>query len=323
MKTFVGVIALCLCILPLGAYAEGGVLYMSPERAEVNIDDEFVVEVRADTGGEASFAAEADLAFNPQALSVQKISTDGSVLAQWPTPPEFSNTKGMVRFSGTAAKSFSGSESVLVRITFRAIGVAPGDIHFESGAILKNDARAMNIITSMRSALFTITAKQAAPAEAVPTAATSTPVETPEVKGASIQVPTISGYDDRVSIGERIILQGTASPDSSITVSLQHDDDAPIESEVLSARDGSFTYVSREKAERGIYRASASVKADSGRLISEKIIITVGNDGYAAAAESMGSMLVMALPYLVLLIVSGLSLGFFYNRRAARKVEIR
>ncbi len=316
MKNIAALAAFLLFLTPIAARAEGGVLYMSPDRATVRIDEEFVVEVRADTDGEASFAAEADLAFNPQALAVQSISTVGSVLAQWPTPPEFSNTRGTVRFSGTAATSFSGGEATLVRITFRAIGVAPGDIHFESGAILKNDARAMNIITAMRSALFTISARQAAPSVAELPEATSTEEAIPEVKGVSIQVPSISGYDDRVSIGERIILRGTASPDTTIKMYLQHDDDAPYESEVLTARDGTFTYVSRERSQRGIYRAWASVNGSSEELRSETVVITAGSDGIAAVSESVGPMLVMALPYLVLLVALGLSIGFIYNRRA-------
>lgn len=322
MKRFLAILTGLSMMLPLSAYAAEGVLYISPDHGSYALDDEFTVDVLADTDGEPAFAAEADIAFNPLSLAVQNISTDGSVLALWPTAPEFSNTKGTIRFSGTAATSFNGERARLVRITFRAIGVHAADIHIDSGAILKNDARAMNIITSMRSANLTITPKQEAPIPILETEAepATTDAVEPQVKGAAIQVPAISGFDDRVSVGERIILQGSGAPDSKITVYLQHDDDAPIESTLYTTRDGSFTYVSREGAERGVYHAWASAHGDSETFTSDTVIVTAGSDGFAAAAESMTPVLVMALPYLLLLIVAGVSLGYLYNRRNASRV---
>ena len=318
MKKSAVLISLVLLAAPVIAFAADGVLFVSPERGTYTMDDVFEVDVRANTDGESAFAAEADLAFNPQALSVERISTEGSVLALWPTPPEFSNAKGTIRFSGTAAKSFSGADALLIRIKFRATSITPGDIHIDSGAILKNDARATNIITAMRSGLYTIVAHQTQPAPQDAALTESAPIESPAVKGVSVQVPTIIGYDDKVMAGERIILQGTGSPDTTLTIYLQHDDDTPYESTVLTARDGTFTYVARDKAERGMYRAWADVKTETETFTSDKAIIAVGGNAYAAAVESIGPMLTMALPYLLLLIVAGASLGFLYNRRSSR-----
>ncbi len=319
MKRYLALVGVCLFALPGVVCAAEGVLYISPDHGTYTLDSEFVVDVLADTDGTASFAAEADIAFNPQSLAVQKISTDGSVLALWPTPPEFSNTKGTIRFSGTAAERFNARDARLIRITFRAIGVHAADLHIESGAILENNARAMNIITSMRSANLTIVAKQDVPTPPETVAVPETEPIVPEVKGAQISVPNISGYDDRVSVGDRITLQGSATPDSSITVFLQHDDDTPIESTVLTTRDGSFTYVAREKAVRGVYRAWATAAGTSEPLMSDKVVIAVGGNAFAAAAESLTPMLLMGLPYLLALIVAGISLGFLYNRRSATK----
>lgn len=316
------VLAGVLLLVPSISYAADGILFLAPERGTYAIDDVFEVEVRAGTDNAIAIAAEADLAFNTSALEVVSIVTDGSVLSLWPTPPEYSNTHGTIRFSGTATESFQGDNAILIRIQFKAKSNVPGDVHFDSGALLLHDARATNIIAGMRSALFTVVPRQSPPApsfEPVEEPLIEEATETPQVMGASIQVPVISGYDDRVSIGERIVVQGTGSPNSRIRMYLQHGDDAPRESEVLTASDGSFTYVASVLAERGMYRAWATVQADSGDLSSETVVIAARADGIAAAAEAIVPMLTLAFPFLLLLIAAGASLGYFYNRKSLAK----
>jgi hypothetical protein len=78
-------------------------------------------------------------------------------------------------------------------------------------------------------------------------------------------------------------------------------------------------YVAREKAVRGVYRAWATAAGTSEPLMSDKVVIAVGGNAFAAAAESLTPMLLMGLPYLLALIVAGISLGFLYNRRSATK----
>ncbi len=323
IKGFAALIVSLLFIPSVSSAAEG-ILFLVPDRGTYAINDEFVIEVRANTDGSISNAAEADLVFNPAALEVVQISTEGSELSLWPSPPEFSNTHGTVRFSGTASGSFESSNALLIRIQFRAKSNVPGDVHFDSGALLLNDVRATNIITGMRSGLYTVVPRQSPPAPSadVDVIATTSTITTepqspsPEVRGASVQIPAITGYDDRVSIGERIVLQGSAAPDSTITVYLQYEDDAPRVSEVLTVRDGSFTYVASALAERGMYRAWASVQTESGELSSETVVIAVRADGIAAVAEAIVPMLTLALPFLLLLVAAGVSLGYYYNRKS-------
>ncbi len=305
-----------LLSLPSISHAAEGALFLSPARGTYTLDDSFEVVVRADTDGQESNAAEADISFNPATLSVLGISTDGSVLSLWPTQPTYSNNAGTIRFSGTAAGSFNAHDANLITITFRAVGNVGGDVHFDSGALLLNDARATNIITGMRSALYSVEPRQSQPPPEYPAqVASSSTAETPEVKGAAIQVPTISGYDDRVSIGERIVLQGSAAPNSAISIFLQYEEEAPRESSVLSTSAGGFTYVASEPAQRGVYRAWAQVSGGDETYPSEKVVIVARSEGVAAAVESMGAMLLVALPYVLLLTVLGALLGYFYNRK--------
>lgn len=317
------VVAFILCIsIPSVSCAANGLLYLSPARETYTMDQVFEVEVRADTDGAAANAAEADLSFNPDALMVESIGTDGSVLSLWPTPPEYSNTKGTIRFSGTAGQGFTAHDAMLVRIRFRPISIMPGDVHFDSGALLLNDARATNIITGMRSALYTIEPHRV---QAPVSVATDTPPASepsPEVKGVSAQVPAITGYDDRVAVGGRIILQGSASPDTTVHVLVRYEDDTPIETKVLSAHDGSFTVSPKVTAQTGVYRAWAEVRTESETLTSDTVTITADADNLAAVAASLTPLIGTALPYLLLLIVAGICAGYFYNRRASHRRDV-
>ncbi len=318
MKQFLFV-ALVLILTPSISYAADGSLYLWPARDIHAIGDIFEVAVRANTDGVSANAAEADIAFNTNALAVESISTTGSVLSFWPTAATFSNDKGTIRFSGTAAGSFNSDAATLVSIKFRAKSNVPGDVHIDSGALLLNDARATNIIASMHSGLYTVTARALPPAaESIPLAATTTEATAPvpEVKGVAIQVPTIKAYDDHILSGERIALQGTAAPSSKLSVFLQYGDDAPRESAVLSTSDGTFIYVSAEPAHRGVYHAWAVVQTARNQLSSDKIVISAQSRGLSAAGESIGPILTRALPYVVLLIGAVLLLGYFYNRKS-------
>ncbi len=312
-----------LLALPSVSAAAEGVLFITPARATYGIGESFEVVVRANTDGVAANAAEADISYNPAALSVERVSTQGSVLSLWPTPVVFSNESGTLRFSGTAGEGFAASDAALVTITFKAKSVLPGDVHIDSGALLLNDARATNIITGMRSALYTIVARETPPAPELQTVvATSAEPEltpTPEVKGVSVQVPAIMGYDDRVAIGGRIVLQGTASPNSALSVFLQFEDDAPKESTIQSTNTGSFTYVAAEPAERGVYRAWVQVSSASETFASDKVVIVARPQGFAAAVETMTPMLGLALPYLLLLVAVGGIIGYLFSRKTLAK----
>lgn len=320
------IVALICIALPSVSYAADGALFLSPERGIYGIGDVFEVEVRANTDGESANAAEADIAFNPSAISVVSISTDGSVLSLWPSAPTYSNEKGTIRFSGTAAHSFRSDNATLIKIQFRAESNIPGDVHMDSGALLLNDARATNIIATMRSGLYTTTARKTPPASDIQTAEATQPATTteeiPTVKGAAIQVPSISGFDDRVVIGGRIILQGSGTPNARLAIFVQYEDDTPYESSVLTTSEGSFTYVFSEPAREGIYRAWAQARATHENLDSEKVVIVARSAGYAAAAEAIGPMLAYASPFVLLLIIAGMALGFLYNRKAASRSSL-
>ena len=137
-------------------YAAEASLYVSPERGFYEVGDVFEIKVLADTGDESMNAAEAEITFDPNELSVEDVSTDGSVLSLWPTPPTFSNETGTIRFSGWTNKKYSGDSGLLATIFFRPLRVTLSSARLAAGAILAADGKSSNIIKNMRSGVYTI-----------------------------------------------------------------------------------------------------------------------------------------------------------------------
>jgi hypothetical protein len=310
----VRLLMLAILLAPIPASAADGLLFLSPARGEITLGESYEVEIRADSDGETITAVEADLTFPAASMMVEKISIEGSILSQWPTPPTFSNIDGTISFSGTGAR-FNGDNGLLVTITFTGHSASAGNIRFESGAMLAADARATNIITTMQSGLYTIAPRVTQSVAPSPSDIDEQSDIEPTVAGVTVEVPEIRGFDDRVSKGERITLQGSASPDTEVTVSLQYEDEAPVESIVRSTTEGSFTYVSPFYADIGTYRAWVASRG-SEVLKSNEVIIRAERDGLTAAVASVGPVLGLALPYVFLLVVLGCVIGFIFNRSA-------
>jgi hypothetical protein len=206
---------------------------------------------------------------------VSAISKSGSQLSAWPTEPAYDNEEGIINFSGTG-DAYTGANGRLVRITFAVKSALKGDVHIASGALLAMNGQSTNILSTMRGAIFTLIADDVLP---------STPPESPapQVKGAAISVPTISPFDASVRAGNRIVVQGTASPNSDLTVLYARDKTDPGRIAVHASPDGTYTAVVPEVAHGSLYELWAVAKGDGGETFnSETISVPIRNDLVAA-----------------------------------------
>src|SRR6185436_8437514 len=146
---------LVVTLLPGILFAEA-VLYVSPERGTYPVGQTFEMKVYADTGGSLVNAAEGELSFNTDALQVMNLSTEGSILQSWSTEPAYSNTDGTLHFAGWTKNNYSGVSGLLITVTFKAKRNMVGSARLAAGAILAADGQESNIISSMRSGLYTI-----------------------------------------------------------------------------------------------------------------------------------------------------------------------
>lgn len=148
---------------PAVALAAGGSLYIRPDSGVYRVGDLIELQIFADTDGHPINAAEAELAYNPGDFSVEKISTDGSVLNSWSTAPSYDGAAGTIQFSGWAQEPYVGRSGLLVAVTLRALRVTQSRLLFNSGAMLATDIKSSNIINEMQSASFSISAAQVVP----------------------------------------------------------------------------------------------------------------------------------------------------------------
>lgn len=171
MKKIIYGMLLPVALMPLSAAAAGAGLSLSPPTGVYQLGAPFVIKVAADTGGQPVNAIEAELSYNPAEISIEKLSTEGSVLSTWSTPPVYDGAAGTIHFSGWADIPYAGENGLLISITARALKPVQGTILFNSGAMLAANGQGSNILTTMASAGYSIAPQQVAP----PTAASSPP----------------------------------------------------------------------------------------------------------------------------------------------------
>lgn len=308
-----------LLFLPLLGEAAEGVLYMTPEKGSYVIGEVFDVQVKADSGGAAVNAVEAELIFNPKALAVQGISTEGSILSTWSTEPQFSNDNGTIAFSGWAGHSFNGNDGLLVTVTFKALRNAIGNAHLAAGAMLAVQDGS-NIITSMKSGIYTVAPREVA--RPVVPATTTEALPPADLISRPAPPPLITRYPQNLRAGEHIVIQGKTDPDARVIVWIQKGADEAMH-DVTSNTDGEFTFTSPRGAEEGVYRLWVAVEDAYGARgpQSDRIAINVRSSSLAATVVPSTDLMSSILPYLALLIFAGLAGGYLYHRHKVAHVH--
>jgi hypothetical protein len=323
MKNALLALVLIILAMPSAGNADA-VLYVSPERGTYIMGQMFEVKIYADSGGKLINAAEGNLSFSTEALEVVDLSTDESILQSWSTPPEFSNEEGTIHFAGWTKKNYSGPNALLLTITFKALRNMTGTARFAAGAILAADGIETNIITSMRSGVFTI-APQEKPDYTPDLSGSSSSTSESEVPAMSAKIPppVFDNAPSSVAIGDRIVVRGNAEPNARIFFYLARGSESEMRSELLSASDGSFTFVSEEPVTEGVYHLRASAETDDGRqsLQSEVVDITVAPAGVAASAIFGASLMLETVPFLALLIFGGLGAAYIFHRHQIAKMH--
>lgn len=286
----------------------GATLYLSPAYAAHTVGDQFDVQVLVDTGGSGMSAAEAELSFDPAALSVMDVSTDGSILGSWPTPPSFSSD-GAIRFTGWTSAYYAGHSGLLVTVRFAALRPGTPVIGITSGTVLAAGDAGSNILSDMEPASVSIVSHEFVPA---PSGESVAPAPVPEPPPAA---PTLAASSS-AAIGDRIAVSGTAQPGATIYLWLEKDEDLPERSTLSAGPDGSFTFTAPDPALPGTYTAWAQAEGNDGQksALSQKITVTVSAGDLAASAAGAGvASGIMPLIALILLAAFG---GYIYYRHS-------
>lgn len=312
---FVGVMALVLLVLPHAIHA--GELSLFPEQGTYGVGEEFQIRIVANTGTDAVSAIEAELTFDPKILEIRSISTEGSVLSLWSKSPIFSNTTGAIQFSGWARENFTGTKRLVMTINATPARAAASSVVFTSGAML---AGGINTLTSMKGGAYSSEARSvpATPApveDVIPTLLVEEAV--PVAPPIFTEVPTV------LQEGERIIVRGTTVPSARVFIWTKENDAPAFRADIMSAADGTFTYVSDTDARAGrSFEIWAEAQTPQGVQSGESSHIRLQTplSGLAAAIalSDMGIPPVYGWTVLFLLVFLGLW-WFFLNWKRERE----
>jgi hypothetical protein len=310
-------LSIVLLFLPSFALAANGVLYIAPQYATEALGETFDVRVLVDTDGATINAAEAELAFDPKALAVTAISTDGSILGSFATPPEFSNVAGTIRFTGWTRNEYAGKDGLLVTIAFKALRKMTSNAQLTAGTILAVGANGSNIVTSMKSATYAVSEERSNASEASTSAAAS--VRTAQAPQPLPTAPSFSEDEQTIQPGEHVIVRGTASPDAKVLIALQRGDGTPKTSAVYAGADGSFTYLSDDPLQEGTYTLLAQVEDQSGQRSppSQKLTVHVFASGILTAQAATGAA-TSGFPFAIILFCAALAGGYVLHRLAKK-----
>jgi len=109
----------------------------------------FTVSLYLNTEGNEINVVQADLKFSQNLIQVTSPSTGSSFIAEWLTPPNYSNERGIISFRGGIPGGLATSAGLVSSITFRAVSSGRAKIEFTKGSkVLLNDGKGTNILAS-------------------------------------------------------------------------------------------------------------------------------------------------------------------------------
>ena len=148
-------ISLLFCAFPIFK-SEAASLYLSPGSGEYSVSSSFSVTVKVNSSGSAINVVSATIVYPADLLEVKSVSKSGSVLKLWTKEPTFSNSSGVVNFSGgVTAPGFTGIGTSLV-INFIAKKEGQAQVSFSGGAVLAADGKGTNVLSSKSGGTYSI-----------------------------------------------------------------------------------------------------------------------------------------------------------------------
>ncbi|MCX6794427.1 MAG: cohesin domain-containing protein [Candidatus Falkowbacteria bacterium] len=155
----VGLAFIFSVFLALPATALAASLYFSPSAGAYEVGKTFSVSVYVSSADQAMNAASGAISFPKDKLEITALSKSGSIFSLWVQEPVFSNSTGVINFEGIVLNpGFSGSGGKIMTINFKVKAAGQAGLNFSSGSILANDGAGTNILKSLGSASYKLSA---------------------------------------------------------------------------------------------------------------------------------------------------------------------
>jgi len=162
LKLFIVSLALLFSVsLALPVLAQNASLYFLPSAGTYTVGTTFFVQLKVNSGGVAINAADGTIIFDPSKLEVIKVSKEDSIFNLWVQEPTFSNSLGTINFAGgKPSPGFIGPAGTITTITFRVKAAGSTSLTFASGSVLADDGKGTNILATMGTATYNLTARE-------------------------------------------------------------------------------------------------------------------------------------------------------------------
>ncbi|MCK5286057.1 MAG: hypothetical protein KAJ58_02415 [Candidatus Pacebacteria bacterium] len=250
---------------------EAATLYLLPEYKNIDIGQEFFVDVKVNSENDFINAVQSTISFPSNIIEIVDVSKHNSVFNFWIDEPDVEENK--IIFIGGTAKGVSGDSLQVLRILCKSIGAGTASIDISESVITANDGKGTNILSTIEKTDIEVGTATITSNNSVKTKPEEIPIIIPqEIQREAVfasdapEKPIVSVplYPDQElwynHQGETIVLWEVPDDITKVAVSLNSNPN----SELNTSEDGLFTGKTFGVLDEGIYFAHVQFKNNKG-----------------------------------------------------------
>ena len=167
-----------LFVISLTQISHAATLSIAPATVKVSSGNIVSVQVLVNTDGQAINTVSGMLQFPTDLLQVMSVSKSSSIFSLWVQDPSFSNTKGVVTFTGGVPNpGFTGQGGEILSIVFKAKKTGNASVIFSDSSILLNDGLGTDALVGTKPATVAISSSAQSDIPTIDTSANSLPAK--------------------------------------------------------------------------------------------------------------------------------------------------
>ncbi len=153
-------------------------LSLTPATAKVSAGNIVSVKALVNTDGQAINTVSGTMQFPTDMLQVMSVSKSSSIFTLWVQEPSFSNTKGIINFTGGVPNpGFTGQGGEVMSVVFKAKKTGNASVIFSDSSILLNDGLGTDALAGTKPATVAISSSAQSDVPTINTTANSLPAK--------------------------------------------------------------------------------------------------------------------------------------------------
>ncbi|MEA2112548.1 MAG: hypothetical protein U9P50_01075 [Patescibacteria group bacterium] len=148
MKKYLLIIPLAISSLCFFDIAKAATLYLLPEYHNLDIGQEFFMDVKVNSEEDFINAVQTKVIF-PANIEILDVDRQNSIFNFWIEDPKISDSQDQLTFVGGTAKGVSGESLQILRINCKAIGTGSRTIEMKEAVVTANDGKGTNILSTL------------------------------------------------------------------------------------------------------------------------------------------------------------------------------